>query len=166
MVGDLLRRIKEHNGLDDSTIGSRYRHLVFDPIEVFTTNANPEASLSRWGSAMHFRPGDGDIESALLVLKKSFTREESRKLEVLYEKTDVSGERVGLALMHSTGMRENEICGANFGFVFNLLNHPEAHCIKMPESTGIGSSALELGGKTSNDSDGCGRLRMSEIFIW
>lgn len=64
--------------------------------------------------------------------------------EHLYE----SGEMVGLWLMYLCGLRNGEVCGADFGSIKELKHHRGIYVLELPETVKNGKSTLQIGGKT------------------
>lgn len=145
----LIGRIRERYHLEESTVRSRIRHLVFDPYDEFVKENGSRIGKTMWGAAHHFQHSE-DVESALLVLKKSFTTVEQKRIGVLLEDPRAAGETVGLAVMAYTSARGNEACGLNFRDIRPLLCWPEVYTLVIGTTTEHNSNALKLGGKTQN----------------
>ena len=149
MLSDLISKIQSSYNLSDSTITSTIRHLVYDPYKRYQADIGIQIGKSSWGSSYHFQ-GVDDIESALLILKKSFTKKEQEKILVLLRDPTATGEMVGVAIIALTGVRLNEACGLNYRDIFSLISHPEVFFLRIGETTEHNSNVLKLGGKTEN----------------
>lgn len=86
-------------------------------------------------------------------IRKSFNIDEefrlARRFSALEPET-AAGEDIGLLLSFTLGMRNNEVCGADFKSVRSLDYYPEVTVFDMLQTTRIKSSELKGGGKTSN----------------
>ena len=86
-------------------------------------------------------------------IRKSFGVDEELKLIEYFselEPATATGEDIGLMLMFSLGLRNNEACGGNFSSIHPLMYYPDVIVFDMVQSTKIKSSDLKSGGKTSN----------------
>lgn len=82
---------------------------------------------------------------------KSLSVEEDVKLaRYLSEHAEMEGEAAGLRLMHATGVRDNEACGANFEDVHAFVEYPGHFYLIVSQTTEIGSDTLKINGKTYN----------------
>lgn len=60
------------------------------------------------------------------------------------------GSAVGLLLQFALGLRNNEACGVNFGYIREFENHPGHYYLIVPQTTDLGSNTVKILGKTNN----------------
>lgn len=150
VIKELMNRIKMTFNLDQSTMDSRIRHLVIDPVEMYFSKKPAGNDCNRfWGAYWHFSAGE-DLNNALLILKKSFTKKEQDRLSVLLNKPEAPGEYAGLSTMAHLGVRNNEACGLNYGDFFQLRKYREIKCARIFTTTSRQSNVLKEGTKTIN----------------
>lgn len=56
----------------------------------------------------------------------------------------------GLLLMYALGLRNNEACGVNFGYIREFEEYPGHYYLIVPQSTNLGANTLKILGKTEN----------------
>lgn len=61
-----------------------------------------------------------------------------------------SGSVAGLLLQFALGLRNNEACGVNFGYIREYKNYPGHYYLIVPQTTDLGSSTVKILGKTKN----------------
>lgn len=62
----------------------------------------------------------------------------------------ISGTAIGLLLQFALGLRNNEACGLNFGYIREYENYPGHYYLIIPQSTDLGASTVKILGKTKN----------------
>lgn len=77
-------------------------------------------------------------------------QEEVRLFQELMINPEQKGELMGLALMYTLGLRNNEACGMKFGAIRPMESHPEHYCAWIYETTIGDTNQLKGSGKTSN----------------
>ena len=148
---ELVKNIKYVKGYNDSTISSTINHLVFDVckrwFEKYDPN-NDEFEYIDYGRKSEIICNE-DLQIRLV---KSFSvKQELDLYRILFSKdSDDNGELIGLAIMFLTGMRNNEVCGLNFGDLFEMHDYPNCYYLQITKTTLIDSNRLKLGGKTYN----------------
>lgn len=129
-----------------------YRHLIR---VVLKTAAEHEVCPDiLWGTLFSIaseEKAEATKIKEFVRLRKSLTVQEERRIvERLFDDPMQSGQKMGLALMFSLGLRNGEACGVNFGAVREMESHPDCHCLWIYQSTGYSSNELRVGGKTAN----------------
>lgn len=154
-IEELLRLIQKRNSFRDSTIISRYRHLVIDPCDTYfndKTVVNPEEN-PLWGAAYKFstdNASDG-VESTLLRIPKSLDlTQELKAADDLLDPATADGAKIGLAIMLCCGVRNNEAVGFNFGDITELLDYPGNYVLRLTKTSIHNSNLRKAGGKTWN----------------
>ncbi len=148
--------LAEKKHYSDSTI-AHYRHLTYLVYQAGVDhNHYPDTLL--WES-------DFDAETAtdaekeerrvkvMTRMRKSFSVEEELSIVRWFWKLNpetASGEDVGLLLMFTLGVRNNEACGANYDSIHPLDYHSDAFVFDMLQSTMRNSAEVKSGGKTGN----------------
>ena len=61
-----------------------------------------------------------------------------------------TGSAVGLLLQFALGLRNNEACGVNFGYIREYENYPGHYYLIVPQTTDLNSSTVKILGKTKN----------------
>lgn len=87
-----------------------------------------------------------------LILRKSFTIDEERKLLEWFSSLDpitALGEEIGLVIMLFSGLRNQEACGLDFSGI-RLLGRCNDPFIYIFQTTEKGSNNIQAGGKTKN----------------
>lgn len=115
-INELLDLIRENSPYTEESVKTNLEHLVFDPIECyFNDPMNLVDPATLWGSEYKFKRthlAKEDIDSAILLLKKSLTFDEEKVVDAyLFDPETEIGENIGLALMFFMGVRNNEACG-------------------------------------------------------
>ena len=60
------------------------------------------------------------------------------------------GAAAGLLLQFALGLRNNEACGVNFGYIREYESHPGHYYLIVPQTTDLGSNTVKILGKTKN----------------
>ena len=60
------------------------------------------------------------------------------------------GTVAGLLLQFALGLRNNEACGVNFGYIRQFENHPGHYYLIVPQTTDLGANTVKILGKTKN----------------
>lgn len=76
--------------------------------------------------------------------------EEDKAFQQVMINPEQDGERMGLALMFSLGVRNAEACGADFGDIRPIDGHPDCFCILIYKTTEKNKAQRKEGGKTRN----------------
>jgi len=153
LIDSILGVIKSKNAYDESTIQSRYLHLITDPIDAYYNDpSNSQKELSPlWGSAKKITGSDQEIASVLLSTPKSFfLSDEKAAFEALSDPYTYDGLRPGLMTSISTGVRNNESAGFNFGDLIEMSNYPGYYYLRVVRTSEYESNRRKAGGKTSN----------------
>jgi len=83
--------------------------------------------------------------------RKSLTVKQEIKIYMyLMSCMNQAGSGAGLMLMYALGLRNNEACGINFGYIREFLEYPGHYYLIVPQTTELGSNALKIMGKTAN----------------
>ena len=152
-IDRILKLIQNERGLLDQTIKSDYRHLVIDPYEYFIKDLADKSFDPSYGASYKLYIPEGDsVESAILLIPKSFSLKEDEKARKYFLScAEEKGEIVGLAVMYFIGARENEICGLCFKDIKEMKRHPGVYYVNVGyKTTIINSNQLKAGGKTPN----------------
>lgn len=150
---DLIIRIKEENEYQDSTIASTIRHLIYDPCKYFFREFHPDNhEFDLTPADWHSKQNEDVNESIQLRIIKSLSVKEEKKAfkELLNDPETDTGEYIALATQLFTATRLNEICGANYGDIIEMFDHPNCYYLQITKSTNIGENTLKAGGKTAN----------------
>lgn len=103
-------------------------------------------------------PTDYDLKQGLeeylansQTRRKSLTPKEEKQVaeDILLDHTQ-SGEKMGLAMMFSAGLRNQEACGLNYSDIIRIHGNPDFSIIIIHDTTHQKSSQLKDGGKTFN----------------
>lgn len=152
----VLRVLAEEKHYSDNTV-AHYRHLMYLVYRAGVDHNHFPDTL--------FWESDFDAETAsdkekedrrvkvMTRMRKSFSVEEELKIVRWFwslKPESATGEDIGLLLMFTLGVRNNEACGANYDSIHCLDNYPDAYVFDMLQSTMRGSAELKGGGKTSN----------------
>lgn len=154
-IQELLKMIYETSGYSKESIKTNIEHLVFNPIEhYFSDPINKVDHEALWGSKFKFEKSyknESEIKSAILLLKKSLSIPEEKKLDsILFCPETDNGALMGLALMLYMGLRNNEACGLEFRHIKALKDYPNSYYAQVFQTTQLYSNKLKLGGKTYN----------------
>lgn len=153
-INNLLETIKKANSYTDTTIVTRYHHLLVDPCEEYYKDLSHSSAYDPlWGAAFKFRMSstDEDIDSALLRIPKSLTlQQEYAAANILLDPTTEEGANVGLATMLCNGPRNNEAAGSNFGDISEMIAHPGRYTLRITRTSIRDSNERKAGGKTRN----------------
>ena len=161
-VEKVLADLSQRHHYEDST-REHYRHL-------FAVVYNKGVEKGLYADQFHWvtdeppePPEKESGESRLRRLKKSFSIEEEisflRWMRNLKPER-ATGQNVGLVIMYLMGLRENELCGLNYGVLETLHKYPDVSVLSVVQTTKINSAELKAGGKTSN------APRILPICIW
>ena len=83
--------------------------------------------------------------------KKSFSvKQELAVYRYLMLNMDLTDGTAGLMLMYALGLRNNEACGINFGYIREFSAYPGHYYLYVPQSTELGTNTLKVLGKTRN----------------
>lgn len=150
MLEDLVRRVQETFDLGDSTIESRYLHLVFGPFEKYKELVEKQNFMRRWG--IGGTKDINDFNSLSLKIRKSFTvPEELAIADTILQHADTEeGEICGLAVMWLACTRNNEAAALDFKDIVEMPNHPGNFEILIYKSTVRNSNIRKASGKTEN----------------
>lgn len=152
----VLQKLAAEHHYSDSTL-DHYRHLIALAYQSGVTHSHyPDALF--WESLFDAETASDEEKEAWRVqtktrLRKSFSIDEELKLVQWFSSLDpitAAGEEIGLLLMFTLGLRNNEACGANYGSIHPLQYHSDAKVFDMLQSTKLNSSELKSGGKTGN----------------
>lgn len=154
-ISELLDLIRENSHYSLESVKTNLEHLVFDPIECYFNDPNNIVDHEAlWGSEYKFKrsaQAKEDIDSAILVLKKSLTFKEEKIVDAyLFDPETEIGENIGLALMFFMGVRNNEACGLEWRHIKEMKDHPDCYYMQVYQTTQLSSNKLKLGGKTYN----------------
>ena len=150
-INSLLEILRRNYAYSDATIVSRYQHLFTEPFDEYyndVSTANPF-----WGAGYRFSEKNSEnIGSALLKIPKSLDKKQELKAtKILFSNPNTdNGVRIGLALMLSCGVRNNEAAGLNFGDLIELSDHPGYFVLRVVRSSHYNSNRRKIGGKTRN----------------
>lgn len=148
-IEDLCELIQNTLNYNDSTLKTRYNHLVYSPYYIFCDEINNEDDS--WGKSYKFNARGDSMEEELLVIVKSFNDKEDQKAnDFLYNDFMANGEYIGLLLMYELGTRENEACGLNYSDIREMKEYDGNYYAIIYQSTSIGSNTLKAGTKTKN----------------
>lgn len=152
----VLQALADEHHYSDGTV-EHYRHLIFLVYQAGVDHDHYPDTLF-WQD-----PFDEDISTeaekevwrvkTMTRLRKSFSIEEELRIIHWFSSLQpetAMGEEIGLALMFTLGLRNNEACGANFSSIHLLHGHPDISVFDMLQSTKLNSSEVKSGGKTSN----------------
>lgn len=154
-INELLDLIRENSPYTEESVKTNLEHLVFDPIECyFNDPMNLVDPATLWGSEYKFKRthlAKEDIDSAILLLKKSLKFEEEKIIDAyLFNPETEIGENIGLALMFFMGVRNNEACGLEWRHIKEMKDHSGCYYMQVYQTTQLSSNKLKLGGKTYN----------------
>lgn len=152
----LLQNLAAEHHYSDGTL-NHYRHLIRLAYQAGVEHDHYPDTLF-WEDMFDAETASGAEKEAwrarvMTRLRKSFSIEEEMRLVQWFTDLDpitASGEDVGLLLMFSLGLRNNEVCGANYGSIHPLAYHPDTMVFDMVQSTRLNSAELKSGGKTGN----------------
>lgn len=145
--GEALRREKP---LTDARL-AHYRHLCRVVTKVAASEGVCEDVL--WGSLF----AETDTENAekrstvKAKLRKSMTPSEERAVfAYTFSDCQREGERIGLAIMLTLGLRNNEVCALSFEHLSERCADVPFPVLNVVSSTKLGSNEVKTGGKTVN----------------
>jgi integrase len=86
------------------------------------------------------------------MIPKSLTPAQEHRVAdyILKHVRDKDGVSIALLLMFALGLRNQEACGANFGFIHEMLDYPGSYYLTVPQTTAIGTNETKIGGKSYN----------------
>lgn len=136
--------------LDDDTL-NKYRYLIKAVVwagnrlelceDIFDQEQSAPGTTRKWAS-----PGEKKIHQ-----KKSLSISQERKvIQYLNEGIFKNGVLTGLLLMFALGLRNNEACGVNFGYIREYKEYPGHYYIIIPQTTDLGRNTVKILGKTKN----------------
>lgn len=134
----------------DSTL-QHFRHLIEVVINAASNHGVCDNVL--WGSCFSIQEEatEADAVNERVRLKKSLTvQQEQAVASYLFSDEKQRGQEMGLLLMFSLGLRNGEACGANYGDIRPMRNHPECKVLWVYKSTVRGTNVLQSSGKTRN----------------
>ena len=152
----VLQKLADERNYSDGTVG-HYRHLILLAYQAGVVHDHFPDSLF-WEDLFDAETATDEEKEAWRVntmtrLRKSFSPDEEQRIVrwfwSLHPET-AAGEELGLMLMFTMGLRNNEACGANFSSVRRLDYYADTAVFDMLQSTRLNSSELKSGGKTSN----------------
>lgn len=127
----------------------RYRYLIRAVVKHAVQKGICEDVL--FGSVFSLNENDNENEKKLVRLKKSLSVEEELLLyEQIMKDPTQDGGRMGLALMFSLGMRNNEACAMKFSSIREMQHNKGKFCAWVLESTEGRTNNSKAGGKTIN----------------
>ncbi len=85
-----------------------------------------------------------------LIPKSLSVKEEKKVLEHILRNLEIRGEYIALFLMYTFGLRNEEACGANFGYIKEMTSYPGHYYLEVPQSTVIHSNQAKVEMKTYN----------------
>ena len=151
VITEVLENIRDALNYDETTITSRYRHLLTDPCEAYFRDRNMEDAL--WGAGYKLKDDDNETrEEKICRIRKSLTiQEEKLAAERLLEDAEnENGAQIGLAVMLMAGMRNAEVCGLNYGDLIEFDRYRGDYYIRCFQTTQGKTDTLKAGGKTRN----------------
>ena len=140
----------------ETTITSTYHHLLTDPFDEYykeVSDTCPGQANPFWGAGYRFLlKSSDDTGSPLIRIPKSLDEKQEKTATnlLLSDPYTDNGLRIGLALMLSCGVRNNEAAGFNFGDLINLTDHQDVYVLRVIRTSMINSSKRKAGGKTRN----------------
>ena len=152
----VLQKLADERNYSDGTLG-HYRHLILLVYQAGVEHDHFPDTLF-WEDLFDAEIATDEEKEAWRVntmtrLRKSFSPAEEQKIVNWFLglcPETATGEELGLLLMFTMGLRNNEACGANFSSVRCLDYHTDTAVFDMLQSTRLNSSELKIGGKTSN----------------
>lgn len=143
--------IYNDNNISQNTLDHSYRRMVARICKYFNAEFVKEDD-PLWGSCYNFKTEELD-NYYLSQLTKSFTIEEEKLLtkELLKDPLTNVGEKIGISTSYTTGVRENECCGLNYGDIIEMKLYKNIYKLRAGyQTTTLHSSSLKAGGKTEN----------------
>jgi hypothetical protein len=152
----VLQKLADEHNYSDGTVG-HYRHLILLAYQAGVEHDHFSDALM-WEDLFDTETATDKEKEAWRVntmtrLRKSFSPGEEQKIVHWFlnlRPETATGEEIGLLLMFTLGLRNNEACGANFSSVRRLDYHADTAVFDMLQSTRLNSSELKSGGKTGN----------------
>lgn len=89
-------------------------------------------------------------EQQARTMKSLTVKQDIETYKYLQNQMDQTGPEPGLMLMYALGLRNNEACGANFGYIHEFREHPGQYYLIVPQTTQLGTNELKIMGKTAN----------------
>ena len=90
-------------------------------------------------------------DSTASRIPKSLTAlQEMRVFTYLMENRHKIGSVAGLLMMFVAGLRNNEACGINFGYIDEFTEYPGHYYLIIPQTTDLGKNSVDIRGKTNN----------------
>lgn len=84
------------------------------------------------------------------LLPKSLSIQQEKRISQILLNHKATGTYMGLLLMYAFGLRNAEACGANWGDLKQMDDHPECTELWVYKTTAIGTNILQASGKTKN----------------
>ena len=152
----VLQKLADERNYSDGTV-EHYRHLILLAYQAGVEHDHFPDTLF-WEDLFDAETATDAEKEAWRVntmtrLRKSFSPDEEQRIARWFlnlRPETATGEELGLLLMFTLGLRNNEACGANFSSVRRLDYYEDTAVFDMLQSTRLNSSALKSGGKTSN----------------
>ncbi len=152
----ILQTLAAKHHYSDGTI-AHYRLLLTKVYQAGVNHGHISDFLS-WPSVFDPETADDAAKESHRVecmtrIRKSLSVQEEFKVLEWFSKLSpetAAGEDIGLMLMFTMGVRNNESCGANYSSVHLLDYHDDTPVFDMLQSTKEDSSETKSGGKTSN----------------
>lgn len=83
--------------------------------------------------------------------KKSLTVEEELAVhQYIMRHMENTNPDAGLTLMYAFGLRNNDACGVNFGYIREFVDYPGNYYLIVPQSTELGANTVKILGKSRN----------------
>lgn len=145
---DLHTRLQTEKGYKDTTMLSRYQHLLRDPYKAYRQWLAPE-----WCKISEkLKENVAAAGEILLKIPRSLTVQQELVAEriLLSDPKTSIGENVGLAEMLLAALRNSEACGLDFGDMVELKEYPGYYYFRMYETTVGSRNKTKIGGKTRN----------------
>ena len=158
VIDDIANNYLAKNGREISEERlQHFRYLIRLVVQVGAENGLCEDYLwgtsfskvlheDEWGNVV-----EEDIKPALTTTEKSLTEQQEYAI-FNHLMTDYTqrGQSMGLLLMYSIGLRNEEACALDFGDIRPIPGHEGCYCAYIYKSTTCGSNSLKSGGKTKN----------------
>ena len=105
-----------------------------------------------WGTPFVERKPKDDSDATIRTRQRRSlsVAEEVKVFQQIMLDPKQKGERMGLALMFSLGLRNAEACGVDFGDIRPLESHSDCFCALIYKTTEKNSAKRKEGGKTGN----------------
>lgn len=89
-------------------------------------------------------------EQQARTMRSLTVRQDRDVYRYLTSHLDQTGPDAGLMLMYAMGLRNNDACGMNFGYIKEFIQYPGNYYLVVPQSTELGANTLKVLGKTAN----------------